>query len=207
MTAKIIDIGKASAEELRQAAQAVRDGAIAVVPTDTVYGLATGAFSPDSVKRIYSIKRRPADKPLPLFAASLAQAHELAVWSSKSLSLARAFWPGALTIVLPPSEKGRPLALGAPGIGLRVPGHEFLLEFLKLSGPLCQTSANLSGQGAVIRENAVLNSFMENVDYIFTGGVVGGKESSVVDMLEDEPKMLRHGAVPSDLIIRACGVI
>ncbi len=207
MTAKIIDIGKASAEEMRSAALAVRDGAVAALPTDTVYGLVTGAFSPDSVKRIYALKRRPADKPLPLFAPSLAQARELAQWSSRSLSLARAFWPGALTIILPPSEKGRPLTLGAPGIGLRVPAHEFLLGFLRHSGVLCQTSANLSGQGSVIREDAVLRDFSGTADYIFTGGTVGGKESSVVDMLEDEPKMLRNGAVPSELIIRACGVI
>ncbi|WP_428056371.1 L-threonylcarbamoyladenylate synthase [Candidatus Avelusimicrobium alvi] len=183
-------------EYLEMAARAVDGGAVAVVPTDTVYGIGTGAFCEPSIEEIYRIKERPAGSPLQILTGTLAQAREVAVFSEAAEKLAAAYWPGALTAILPPAEKGRALTRGFAGLGLRVPGNAFLVSLLaRMKAPLACTSANLHGQPVLTDERTILETFDGKVDFIFLGGTLSPTASSVVD-LTAEPLLLREGGVP-----------
>lgn len=183
-------------EYLDMAAHAVDGGAVAVVPTDTVYGIGTGAFCEPSIGEIYRIKERPAGSPLQILTGTIAQAREVAVFSEAAEKLAAAYWPGALTAILPPAEKGRPLTRGFAGLGLRVPGNAFLVSLLaRMKAPLACTSANLHGQPVLTDEQTILETFDGKVDFIFLGGTLSPTASSVVD-LTAEPLLLREGGVP-----------
>jgi L-threonylcarbamoyladenylate synthase len=181
--------------EIKDLARALEQGAVAVVPTDTVYGLATGAYCETSIQRIYQLKNRPAASPLQILAGSLARAQEVAQFSSGAEKMAHRFWPGALTMVLPSNSKGQALTRGFAGLGIRIPGNVFLQKILgHMSGVLACTSANLHGQTVVTQEEILLNTFNGKVDYIVLSGTLSPVASSVVD-LTDKPRLLREGAI------------
>lgn len=183
-------------EYLDMAARAVDAGAVAVLPTDTVYGIGTGAFCEPGIEEIYRIKERPANSPLQILTGSVEQAREVAVFSPPAEKLAAAYWPGALTAILPPTAKGKPLTRGFAGLGLRVPGNAFLVSLLaRMNAPMVCTSANLHGQPVLTDERTILETFDGNVDFIFLGGTLSPTASSVVD-LTAEPLLLREGGVP-----------
>lgn len=189
-------------------AAAVRDieaGAVAVVPTDTVYGIGTGAFCEDAIRRIYEIKERPSASPLQILTGSLEQARRTAEFSPGAERLARAFWPGALTMILPPSPQGRALTRGFAGLGLRVPGNDFLVGLLSaMQSPLACTSANLHGRPVLTDEETVLETFDGKADYIFLDGTLSPTASSVVD-LTAEPLLLREGGISRAALEEAWG--
>lgn len=192
-------------EYISMAAGALDKGALAVLPTDTVYGIGTGAFCETSVQEIYRVKERPFSVPLQILTGSLEQARRVAQFSEGAARLACAFWPGALTMVLPPAQEGRALARGFAGIGLRVPGNAFLGGLLSaMKMPLACTSANLHGQPVLTDEKAVLETFDGKVDFIFLGGTLSPTASSVVD-LTAEPLLLREGGVSHAELEHALG--
>jgi len=192
-------------EYISMAAGALDKGALAVLPTDTVYGIGTGAFCETSIKEIYRIKERPLSVPLQILTGSLEQAQQIAQFSEGAARLAQSFWPGALTMVLPPAPEGRALARGFAGIGLRVPGNKFLGGLLSaMKTPLACTSANLHGQPVLTDEKAVLETFDGKVDFIFLGGTLSPTASSVVDLTAD-PLLLREGGIPRAELERELG--
>lgn len=201
----IFNAADVTPEMLARAAREIESGAVAVVPTDTVYGIGTGAFCEGSIQRIYGIKERPATSPLQILTGSLKQARETAVFLPGAERLAQAFWPGALTMILPPSERGRALTRGFAGIGLRVPGNEFLVRLLCImNAPLACTSANLHGQPVLTDERTVLETFDGKADYIFLGGTLSPTASSVVD-LTAQPVLLREGGISRNGLERVLG--
>ncbi|MFA6583542.1 MAG: L-threonylcarbamoyladenylate synthase [Elusimicrobiaceae bacterium] len=202
MKTLILDFKTARPRELFNAALAVREGAVAVFPTDTVYGIGTCAYERKSVLRIYGIKQRDLSKPLPVFSASLRAAKSVVEISPKAELLAEKFWPGQLTLILPPFPGNEALALGTTGIGIRVPEHVFLSGWLGVMGkPLAQTSANLSGSPALKDERAIIEQFDGLADIIITGGTLAGTESTVLDMTADTPSILRRGAIAEQEIL------
>lgn len=201
----IFNAADVTPETVSAAARAIENGALAVVPTDTVYGIGTGAFCEMSVKRIYKIKERPCSSPLQILTGSVEQARKTAEFSPGAERLAQAFWPGGLTMILPPSEQGRALTRGFSGIGLRVPGNLFLVSLLKaMENPLACTSANLHGQPVLTDGKEVLKTFDGKVDFIFLGGTLSPTASSVTD-LTGEPLLLREGSVPRTELERVWG--
>lgn len=183
-------------EIISRVAQEIAAGALAVVPTDTVYGIGTGAFCEASIQQIYKIKERPATSPLQILTGSLEQARAVAEFSPEAERLAKKFWPGGLTLILPPTVQGRALTRGFAGLGLRVPGNTFLVRLLQaMPGPLACTSANLHGQPVLTQEKDVLETFDGKVDFIFLGGTLSPTASSVVDVTAG-PLLLRQGSVP-----------
>lgn len=193
-------------EYLDVAARAIDAGAVAVVPTDTVYGLGTGAFCEPGIAEIYRIKERPANSPLQILTGTVGQAREVAAFSQAAGKLAEAYWPGALTAVLPPTEKGKPLTRGFAGLGVRVPGNAFLVSLLaRMNAPMACTSANLHGQPVLTDEQTILETFDGKVDFIFLGGTLAPMASSVVD-LTAEPVLLREGGVPRAELEKTLGV-
>ncbi|MFH2205099.1 MAG: L-threonylcarbamoyladenylate synthase [Elusimicrobiota bacterium] len=186
-----------SARDRDDLARALREGETAAFPTDTVYGLGTSALSPEGIRRIYEIKGRDSAKPLPIFVHSTEEARRWTVWTSVADRLADRYWPGALTMVLRPSEEGKQLlSPGAAALAVRVPDHQVVLRLLEASGvPWSATSANLSGQPALCGAAEVVAAFSGKVDRILAAGTCGGTESTVVEAYGKKARVLREGAI------------
>lgn len=184
-----------TAREIKQLALGLQQGAVAVLPTDTVYGLATGAYCEESIQRIYQLKNRPAASPLQLLAGSVEQAYQIARFSTGAKKLASRFWPGGLTLVLPPSQAGQQLTRGFAGLGVRVPANLFLQQVLaEMQSVLACTSANEHGKPVITQENNLVETFDGKVDFLVLGGTLSPVASSVVD-LTALPRLLREGAI------------
>jgi L-threonylcarbamoyladenylate synthase len=181
---------------MARAAELVRRGGIIVYPTDTVYGLGCDPFNEVAVKRLFEVKGR-GSKPVPVLCSSPAKAEELVSLSPIAKELARASWPGALTIVAP-LKKPVPslLTQGSGNLGVRVPSHAACLELLTLCGGwLTGTSANLSGQPSARTADEAARQVGEAVDLILDGGVKEGRESTVVQVVGETVTILRTGPV------------
>ncbi len=134
-------------EALLQTASILRSGGVAVVPTDTVYGIVGDAAKAATVKKIFKIKNRPQKKALPVFVKDVATARKIAYISDAKAEFLRKIWPGPVTVVFQRKAKLSEISAGGTEtIGIRMPEHKFLLELLaRLDFPLAQTSANVSG--------------------------------------------------------------
>ena len=202
---QIFNAADVSSAQLQTVALAMAQGAVAVVPTDTVYGLATGALCESGIEKIYQLKNRPARQPLQLLMHRVEQARTVAVFSALAEKLAGAYWPGALTLILPPTSKGKALLRGAVGLGIRVPAMPFLQQFLAcLNGPLACTSANEHGQPVFTQEEDLVKCFDGKVDFIFKGGTLSPTASSVVDLTQT-PRLLREGALSKTTLEKTLG--
>lgn len=186
-------LNEGAAQALPLAVRILKSGGVAVIPTETVYGLMTRWDNEDGVRRIYELKRRPAAKRLQMLAPSYGAALHYGVGDSPALRrLAHAFWPGALTVVAPD-------ATHTDSIGLRIPDHPFLLRLLEQCGfPLAATSANLSGEPPAVDCVQAVAGLNGEPDLAIDAGVItttGGKASTVVSLLGETPVILREGSI------------
>ena len=196
MQTKIYNMRTLTVEQIADIARDLSQGALAVYATDTVYGIGTGAFGEESVQRIYALKQRPATQPLQLLLPSLIQALHIVDFGPGALHVAQVFWPGGLTLIVPPSKAGKPLLRGSKALGLRVPAHLPLLRILlQMTMPLASTSANVHGSPTLTREEDVVKQFDGQVDYILTDGTLSPTASTVLDATGDEPHILREGSL------------
>jgi L-threonylcarbamoyladenylate synthase len=183
-------------------AAAIAAGAVVAVPTDTVYGLAANALDPAAVAAVFALKGRAFDQPLPIAVSGRAQAAALAASLPPAFErLARAFWPGALTLVVPAGPRlPSAVTAGRGAVGLRQPDLPLLAELLRGAGmPLTLTSANRSGQPACRTAAAVAEQFGEACPLLADGGTTPtGLASTVVDVCGPEPRILRAGAIPAE---------
>ena len=182
----------------------LRSGGVVALPTDTVFGLCARASDDAAVERIYAIKRRDPEQPMPIFAADLAQAETIGMLDGDARALASAFWPGALTIVVPvrPSYRSRALA-GQDTVAVRVPADERLRRLCADVGPLTGTSANIAGRGECHTAAEVRAQLGDAVDLILDAPVLAtGQPSTIVDCTQSPPRILRPGAI-SERAIRA----
>ena len=188
-------------ETLANAARMLRAGGVAVIPTDTVYGIAAHPACTAAVARICTIKGRPTGKPIALLAADAAAVSAFgAAFPPAAQRLAAAYWPGALTLVLP-------CASGYEGF--RVPDHDATRALLSAcGGTLRVTSANLSGAMPAVSAVDALNDVGLEADLIIDGGVSPGGVASTVVKVEPDGTLtvLREGAIPADEIRRAASV-
>lgn len=206
MKSLICHIEQMTPAQLEQAAALIDGGAVAVYPTDTVYGIGACAFDEAAIQRIYAIKQRPAGAALQILIGAAQQARQITRWSADAEKLSCAFWPGALTMILPANEKGAPLLRGFVGLGLRVPAHTALARLLgTLKNPLASTSANLHGRPVFTREEEVTEFFDGKADVIFTGGTLGAAASSVLDLTGSSPVLKREGALSRSALEKALG--
>ena len=180
---------------LDAAAAAIRSGDVVVIPTDTVYGLACDPANPGAVERIYAAKGRPPDLELSLLAADTAQLEGLVEMGETARALARAFWPGPLSMVCPVG--GRRLAVPRLGSTLmvRVPGHPLLLRLLRETGPVASTSANRHGEPPAATASAARGLLGPGFGRILDGGPSAGMASTIIDLSSRPPRLLREGPV------------
>ena len=184
---------------LDETVDALRHGRVAAVPTDTVYGVAAGVWSLVGVAGLFALKGRPRDVALPVLVAGIDQLVELdVVLDERAQRLARAFWPGALTMVVtaPPALAS---AIGATNdsVGLRVPNDEVLLALLEEVGPLVVTSANDHGEAPCTNADEVLAVFARRDGWagVYDDGPRHGVVSTVVDLTGEDWRVLRRGAI------------
>lgn len=182
---------------LDAAADALLRGEAIAFPTDTVYGVAVACSVPGATARIFELKERPRDVPLPVLVADEAQAREIAVVSKVAAELMKQHWPGGLTIVLPRAP-GFDVDLGgsddtAHTVGVRVPDHHVPVGLARRVGPLATTSANLHGQPTPATAPEVKVAL--GLDIVIDGGPCGGAPSTVIAIDGSEVTVIRQGGV------------
>lgn len=196
-------IAPLSQTAIAEAAQLLLQGEPVVFPTETVYGLGATIFNPNAIVKIFSIKKRPQDNPLIVHVASIEEAMEVSFAQPAAfLRLAERFWPGPLSIVLKRSVKVPALiSAGHSTLAIRMPSHSAALELIRLAGPLAAPSANLSGRPSPTCALDVFEDLQGRVALILDGGACQiGIESTVLDLSQNQPFLLRPGAISKDAI-------
>lgn len=189
---------------------ALAAGDVAIVSTDTVYGLAALPGS-DGYEKIFALKRRPASQVLPWLVSGVDALDSYAAEASPAARrLALRFWPGALTIVVRASERARALGSVAPDgtVALRCPDEPACIDLLdRLGKPLCCTSANLHGAPAASSRAELDSSFAGVAGFDeLPDRCRGGQASTIVDCTGDSPQILREGPIPEQLVREAVGI-
>lgn len=200
-----IDPENPSPEVINLAATVLRDGGIAVFPTETVYGLGALADSKFGPHEIFEVKVRPADLPIPLLVET---EDALDTWGVEvpeyAHKLAHEYWPGPITLVVQASERV-PLDFRAPNgtIGLRSPDHEVVQELLAAAGgPIFATSANTHGNPAPGRFDDVEERIVTAADIVLDGGETAHQQASTVVLCTGEaPVVVREGAISTDKVM------
>ena len=204
-------VSNCTADAMARAAQSLKSGALVAFPTETVYGLGADATNAAAVARIYQVKGRPADHPL---IVHLADMQDVADWADDipdyAISLARAFWPGPMTLILKRTSLAQDFITGRQDtVGLRVPNHTVALallnEFKKIGGKgVAAPSANRFGHVSPTTAQAVsdeLSQYLSPEDLLLDGGPsLVGVESTIIDCTNEHPKILRPGAITEEMI-------
>ena len=184
--------------EVRKAAEILRAGGLVAFPTETVYGLGADAANPDAVKRLYAVKRRPAEHPVIVHLYSLERA---LAWARdvprEAELLAQRFWPGPLTLILKRSSLAGDFVTGGQDtVGLRVPSHPVAQELLQGLGGVAAPSANRFGRVSPTTSAHVREDLGKDVDLVLEGGQSEvGIESTIVDLSSGKAVLLRPGHV------------
>ncbi|MFM9996959.1 MAG: L-threonylcarbamoyladenylate synthase [Phycisphaerales bacterium] len=201
----------AGPEEIAAAVARLRAGGVVAFPTETVYGLGGDAMSADAVGRVFALKGRPATNPLIVHVSGEPMGRELAAtgaWSKDAAALARAFWPGSLTIVVAKAGLVPPIVTGGGAtVGVRCPAHHATLAMIEgFGGPVVGPSANPSGRVSPTTAAHVRASFGERDVLVLDGGPCrGGIESTVVSLAGPAPRVLRPGPVSVEQIAGVLG--
>ncbi|WP_425405254.1 L-threonylcarbamoyladenylate synthase [Hwanghaeella sp.] len=195
---------------LDEAARLIRAGGLVAFPTETVYGLGADATNDTAVARIFEAKQRPSFNPLIVHSPSISEVWKYAAESPRAHALADAFWPGALTMVLPRKPRTKLSLLvsaGLPSVAIRVPAHGGARDLLRLSGrPIAAPSANRSGRISPTTAQHVAESLGDAVDLILDGGPCRiGVESTIIDVTGDRVALLRPGGVPLEALENTVG--
>lgn len=185
--------------DIERGVEILRSGGLVAFATETVYGLGADATNPSAVDKIFAAKGRPATNPLIVHVADFDIAKRfVAAWPQSAERLARTFWPGPLTMVLPKSEQIVPaVTAGLATVGIRCPDHPIALELLRgFSGPVAAPSANRSNRVSPTTAEHVRQELGTRVDLILDGGPCRvGIESTVVDLTSSTPTILRPGGI------------
>jgi len=180
-----------------RAVQALGEGQVVGLPTDTVYGIGVDPFDLDAVALLFELKGRPADKPVGVLVASLEQAIDIGEIGGAARILAERHWPGALTLIVTPqvvmADWVGDQVLRT--VGIRVPDHPTAIELLEATGPLAVTSANRSGGAETMSDEEARAVFGDDVSYYIPGRAPGGEASTVIDATGAELTVLREGPV------------
>lgn len=181
-----------------RAAARLRAGAVIAFPTDTLYGVGARAADPLAVTRLYQVKRRPSGQPMVWLVSDRQQVERFAIVSSAAAELMARFWPGPLTLVLPP-----PVGSDGPTIAVRAPNHEVALSLLtSLGEPIASSSANTAGRPPPVDADQVIAGLGEELELVLDGGPCRiGQPSTILDLSGATPRILRQGAIPSSELI------
>lgn len=203
-TSLTVDRWNPSPYAVSKAARIIRAGGLVAFPTETVYGLGADALNPEAVAKIFTAKGRPQDNPLILHADSMVHASWLVEMNDAAKKLAKVFWPGPLTLVLPARDVIPKITRGGlDTAAVRVPDCPVALALIAASClPIAAPSANISGRPSPTDSETVLRDMNGRIDMVLDGGSTGvGIESTVIDLTDpSRPLMLRPGGMPREII-------
>ncbi len=198
-------------DELREAANVIKEGGLVAFPTETVYGLGGNGLRKEAAEKIYAAKGRPSDNPLILHIGEMAQLTPIVKEIPEAAKkLAEVFWPGPLTMVFQKAEcVPYETTGGLDTVAVRMPEHEGALAFLREAQvPVAAPSANTSGRPSPTLAQHVKEDLDGKIDMIIDGGAVGiGFESTIVDMTEEIPVILRPGYITRDMLSEVIGEV
>lgn len=197
-------------EQISSGISVLKSGGLVAFPTDTVYGLGASSGIPRAVEQIYKVKQRSRSLALPLLLAEPSQIGEVASYVSPvAWLLVRKFLPGALTIVLPSSKSvSRIITGGGDTVAVRIPAHPIAIALIQGVGmPIVGTSANLSGWPSALTADEVGSQFGDKIDLVIDGGRCPGRESTIVDVTGEVPRVLREGAISKAELGEVCEII
>lgn len=195
---------------LSDAAGCLRCGGLVAFPTETVYGLGADGLNPEASRKIYAAKGRPSDNPLIVHIADMNALDELAYTNDKAYTLAHAFWPGPITIILPKKDiVPKETTGGLDTVAIRMPSHPAALSLIRQSGVyVAAPSANISGRPSPTKAEHVIEDMNGRIDYIIDGGPVGiGIESTIVDLSGEVPTILRPGFITKKMLQNMIGEV
>jgi L-threonylcarbamoyladenylate synthase len=206
--AEVIHVGNEGAQ--RRAVEVLKVGKLVAFPTDTVYGLAAFPWHVDAVARIYEVKQRPLDMPIPLLLSDVDRLSRIAAIPTRfkrdyNRLIAR-FWPGGLTLVLPKTEFVPDVISAGSTVAVRIPDLPVARDLIRaVGGVLAATSANISGQVSPVTAQEVEEQLGDQIDLILDGGPCrGGVPSTILKCTSFPPVLLRRGAIST---ARLCAVI
>lgn len=195
-------------DHLIKCQEIIRNGGIIVYPTDTIYGLGCDPYNKKAVQKIYTVKKRLMDKPLPILTFDITSVQKIISLNSIGKKLADYFWPGPLTIIgnLIDNKIPKILTSGKKTIGIRIPNNADTLNLLKYCKFLAGTSANISNESSCITAKEVINSRLEGYDAILIGddnkpkNPLSFKGSTIIDISNPTPQIIRQGVIKSETI-------
>jgi len=193
-----IDPVKPSTRLIHQAAEVMRNGGIIIYPTETLYGLGADPLDFEAINRLYEIKGRERDKPIPFLIKDQEMLATLvADIPPIGRQLMEQYWPGPLTLIFRAKEGLPPPLRGKEGtIGVRISAHPVARLIVEaMDAPLTSTSANPAGEGDLSDPRSIAEALGDQVDLIIDGGEVAGYGSTVVDLTVDPPRVVRPGMI------------
>jgi L-threonylcarbamoyladenylate synthase len=192
-------------DELWPAVSALRNGGIVAFPTETFYGLAVDPRSAAAVAKVFELKRRGPDQPLPLIASDLDQiADHVGTLTPLATRLASRGWPGPITLIIPASRRlCDAVHLSTGKVAVRVPSHPVArMLAVRVGHAITSTSANISGDPPASTPEQVLTTFASGIDVLIdTGHTPAGLPSTIVDATGEVPVLVRAGAIPWDRVL------
>ena len=204
-----IDLEDINETQMQEAGELIAAGELVAFPTETVYGLGGDALHPDAARKIYAAKGRPSDNPLIIHVAEVSDLERVAkVVPEQAKKLAEAFWPGPLTMVVWKKESV-PYATtgGLDTVAVRMPNHPVALELIRKSGKLIAApSANTSGRPSPTEGSHVVEDLDGKIAMVLDSGPVGiGIESTIIDLTEEIPMVLRPGYITPEMLSEVLG--
>ena len=191
------------------AAEIIKQGGLVAIPTETVYGLGANGLDPQAVAKIFEAKGRPQDNPLILHVSETKEIENFCHSIPESAyKLAEKFWPGPLTMVLPARDTvPKCTTAGLPTVAVRCPDNAVTREIIRLSGcPIAAPSANISGKPSTTTAEHVMHDHNGKIDAVVDGGPCRvGLESTIVDLTEDRPRLLRPGGITPEQLLEVLG--
>lgn len=204
MKTKIIKVKDDNFNILSQAVEILDRGDLVAFPTETVYGLGADGLNPDAVEKIFLAKGRPQDNPLILHISDFKMLEELSSGDlTQAKILAEKFWPGPMTLVLKKSNIVPDIITGGlDTVALRLPANEIARDLIrKLGRPIAAPSANISGRPSPTDARTTLEDLDGKIPLIIDGGSTAvGLESTVIDLTEEDPVILRPGAITVEML-------
>ena len=205
------ELAKVSDLSVKKAGDLLRDGQVVAFPTETVYGLGAWAFSPEGIRRVYEAKGRPSDNPLIVHVApGMPLDGIVRSVPEKARILMDRFWPGPLTLIFPKADEVlMQVTGGLSTVAVRMPSHPAAMKLIQETGlPIVAPSANTSGKPSPTSARHVLEDLGGKIPLILDGGeCMVGLESTIVDLTEDVPMILRPGAVTLEMLEEAIGEV
>lgn len=216
MLTEVVEIEEKNIDEkaeadLKKAGDIIKDGGLVAFPTETVYGLGGDALNPDSSKKIYAAKGRPSDNPLIVHVCRFEDVEKIVDKVPETAKkLAKAFWPGPLTMIMNKNDKvPYETTGGLDTVAIRMPNNRIALKLIELSGGyIAAPSANTSGRPSPTLARYCIEDLTGKIEMIIDGGQVGiGLESTIVDLTSEVPMILRPGYITAEMLKDVLGEI